>query len=80
MTVILLNAMALSVVWIGIDDKILKTVEQIQEIFNYIFIVECALKLTAYQKFYFYSGWNLFDAIIVFGGIVGILFKSSLAS
>jgi len=80
MIIIIFNAVALTFVWIGIDQEIFSNVEKIQEIFNYIFIIECLLKLTAYQKFYFNSGWNFFDATVVVGGILGIIFKDSIAT
>ena len=65
MTIILLNALALSCVWIDINPVIAINVEELQEIFNYIFILEMILKIIAYQKFYFYNGWNIFDFIVV---------------
>jgi len=80
MIIIIFNAVALTFVWIGIDQEIFHNVEKIQEIFNYIFIIECLLKLIAYQKFYFNSGWNFFDAVVVVGGILGIIFKDSIAT
>lgn len=80
MIIIIFNAAALTFVWVDIDPQIFHMVEEIQEIFNYIFIVECLLKLIAYQKFYFYSGWNVFDFVVVGGGILGTVFKESVAT
>jgi hypothetical protein len=53
MVVILLNAVALACVWVGISQSQLQYLETIQDIFNFIFILECILKLIAYQRLYF---------------------------
>ena len=80
MTIIILNAVALCFIWVGIDPMIYTLVDEIQEIFNYMFILECTLKLIAYERFYFYNGWNVFDFVVVGGGILGTVFKNSLAT
>jgi len=38
------------------------------------------LKIIAYRKFYFFSGWNVFDLIVVIGGIYGLLLQSGFTS
>ena len=43
---------------------------------NFIFMIECILKLIAYRKFYFNSGWNVFDFFIVAGGLLGLIVKN----
>lgn len=45
-----------------------------------IFIVETSLKLTALGKTYFRSKWNRFDFIIVFGLVIGIILKQTIAN
>ena len=50
MSVILLNALALTFVWVGISPSFTDSLEAIQEVFNFIFMIECVLKLMAYQK------------------------------
>ena len=40
-----------------------------------VFTIEAILKLIAYDKHYFYSGWNWFDFIIVLLAWMGILLK-----
>jgi hypothetical protein len=37
------------------------------------------LKIVVYQKFYFYSGWNIFDFTVVLGGLFGMIGKDSFA-
>lgn len=36
------------------------------------------VKLTAYQLIYFYDNWNIFDFVVVVGGVFGMIFKSSV--
>ena len=48
-------------------------VEVFQDILTYIFIIECILKLIAYNLLYFQNGWNNFDLIVVIGGLYGLL-------
>ena len=73
MTFIVLNAFVLSLVWIDIDPRVIYYTDQIQEFLNFIFMIECVLKLIAYRKFYFNSGWNIFDFSVVAGGVLGLL-------
>jgi hypothetical protein len=53
MAMILLNAATLAMIWVGMSQDRLNFLENFSDIFNYIFIIECALKLIAYQKVYF---------------------------
>lgn len=76
MSVILLNALALTLIWVGISFELIDLLETIQEVFNFIFMIECLLKLIAYQKNYFNNGWNNFDFMVVVGGIYGLVMKS----
>ena len=73
MVMIMLNAISLAMIWIGMSQKWLNYLETASIIFNYIFILECVLKLIAYQKVYFKNGWNKFDFAIVVFGIWGLL-------
>ena len=76
MSVIVLNAIALTFIWVGISPGLVDILENVQEVFNFIFMIECALKLLAYQKSYFKNGWNNFDFMVVVGGIYGLVMKS----
>ena len=42
-------------------------------------MIECLLKLIAYQRSYFKNGWNNFDFVVVVGGIYGLVMKSQLS-
>jgi hypothetical protein len=79
MSIILLNAGVLTMVWVGISKEMTENSELLQDIFNYIFIAECMIKIVVYQKFYFYSGWNIFDFTVVLGGLFGTIGKDSFA-
>ena len=48
----------------------------INYIFSSIFLIECILKLIAFQFTYFQSSWNVFDFIVVIGSIVDILLSN----
>ena len=55
-----------------------KIVTNITEISNYIFAaiftLEAIIKITALGKVYFKDNWNVFDLVIVFLTIIGIIF------
>ena len=80
MTFIVLNAFVLSIVWIDIDPIVIYYTEHIQEFLNVIFMIECVLKLIAYRRFYFNSGWNIFDFSVVAGGLLGLLVQNQLTA
>ena len=48
MSVILLNALVLTFIWVGISPEFTDILEAVQEVFNIIFMIECLLKLIAY--------------------------------
>lgn len=45
--------------------------------FSIIFIIEAFLKLCAYRKAYFLSGWNIFDFFVVMASILDIIMSYS---
>lgn len=47
----------------------MRYVNFVQDIFTLLFMAECGLKLVAYKKTYFKNPWNIFDFIIVVGGL-----------
>lgn len=75
---ILLNAFVLTFVWTNIDPDIVYYTEILQDIFSYIFMLECLIKVIAYEKYYFNNGWNIFDFIIVTAGLMRYLFTDSI--
>jgi len=72
MFIILLNAIALSMVWNNISSDINLRAEQIQYYSNLIFIAEAIIKITALGKFYFKDGWNNFDFGVVCMGVLSM--------
>ena len=79
MAIIIINAITLTMVWVDISPKISRYTEFLQEVFNFIFLIECALKLTAYNMLYFQSGWNTFDFILVIGGLISLVLDSNFS-
>ena len=46
-------------------------------VFSLIFIMEMVLKLLAFNKAYFYSGWNIFDFFVVMASILDIILDNT---
>ena len=70
---IVLNTVVLALKWYD-DPALLPSInEKINFVFAGIFTVEAIIKLIAYGKYYFDSGWNVFDFVIVIGTIGGIM-------
>lgn len=78
MMVITFNALALVCVWPGIDPQIVSVSETMQNVFTWIFLIEFVLKIVAYQRIYFHSGWNVFDFVVAVAGAVGVIFGSEV--
>ena len=45
--------------------------------FSIIFITEMTLKLLAFGKAYFFSGWNIFDFFVVMASILDIILSET---
>lgn len=71
MLCIVLNAIVLGLVFKNISMEFYQLLDQGQNILTLIFVIECVLKLIAYQKVYFLNGWNNFDFVVVLTGIIG---------
>ena len=56
------------------------TLTTLNTIFSYIFICELILKLMAYGKDYFLSGWNIFDFFVVSASVLDIILQFSGSS
>lgn len=81
MIIIIMNAFALSFVWVNIDQNLVNKVGVIQEVFTIVFIIECIMKLVAYYPtLYFSTAWNKFDFLIVVGGLLGTFFKAEMSN
>ena len=71
------------VMTISDDDIPLSTAEtltMLNSVFSYVFITELILKLIAYGKSYFLSGWNIFDFFVVSASVFDIILQYSGAS
>ena len=73
---IVLNTVAMAVVYLGMSDDYKFTLEVLNYIFAFIFNCEMILKLFAMGKCYFQELWNCFDCSIVVGTDFGILLKA----
>lgn len=73
---IVLNTVAMAVVYLGMSDQYKFTLEVLNYIFAFIFNCEMILKLFAMGKCYFQELWNWFDCFIVVGTDFGILLKA----
>ena len=78
MFAIIANAMALCTVWPNISDSTVYYSEMVQGVCTWIFIFECGAKLIAYKGIYFYDGWNIFDFVVVCGGVFGMVFETNV--
>lgn len=44
--------------------------------FSILFMVEMVLKLLAFSKAYFYSGWNIFDFFVVMASVLDLILSN----
>lgn len=70
MACILLNVLVMCVDWEGIDDDTVAITGVINSIFMWIFTAECAVKLVALDKHYFFDAWNVFDFVVVAASLI----------
>ena len=69
MVIIFLNALALSIVAKKLDLRVSATIKFLELVYLAIFSLESIIKILAMQKAFFFDKWNLFDFIIVIGGL-----------
>ena len=69
MVIIFLNALALSIVAKKLDPRASAAIQILELVFLVIFGLESIIKILAMQKAFFFDKWNLFDFIIVIGGL-----------
>lgn len=74
---ILGNTMALAVVYFGASDAYLLALERVNIAFVLVFCVEAMLKLVAYGSLYWRDYWNVFDFVIVFASVIGVLVSAA---
>lgn len=56
------------------------TLSNINFAFSVVFIMELALKLLAFNKAYFLSGWNMFDFFVVMASVLDIILSTTGSS
>ncbi|VDI64609.1 Hypothetical predicted protein [Mytilus galloprovincialis] len=69
---IVLNTLFMMLEHHGQPQELTTTLEVSNYIFTSVFILEAVLKIMSWSKFYFKSGWNLFDFVIVIASIIDI--------
>jgi len=70
---IIANTIVLATTWYDEPGEVEIITEILNYIFAAIFTIEAIIKLIGFGKSYFKDGWNIFDLIIVFGTLVGIV-------
>jgi len=74
---IMLNVVTMSLNYYQADKEYIENLAMINSILTWVFIVECAMKLTSYgPRAYFHDGWNQFDFFVVSSSIVDLLLSS----
>lgn len=73
--IIFINLTVLTLYWVNVPATIINVMEIINYIFVVIFTFESILKIGAYGYYYFYSGWNVFDFLIVIGAWASLFLK-----
>jgi len=75
--VIVANILVMTISDDDISASMTATLTMLNSVFSYIFITELTLKLIAYGKSYFLSGWNIFDFFVVSASVFDIILQYS---
>lgn len=78
-TCIISNMIILMINWPDLDDLTVNFIGEMNNIFNYVFIIEAVLKIYVYRCSYFKNGWNILDFVIIIYSLISLLLKSFLA-
>ena len=68
-----LNALIMTLRYVGISQEMEDILKLLNYIFTAIFFIEMVIRLSAYGKNYFKDYWYVFDFIIVIGSLVLIV-------
>jgi hypothetical protein len=77
---IISNMITLMMNWAGKDKRTNDFIDNMNTIFNYIFIGEAVLKIFVYRQQYFRNGWNIMDFVIVVTSTIQLLLASTITS
>lgn len=75
MSCILLNTLALAVVWYEQPTEVSDFQEYLNYVFMAIFTLEAIVKLIALRSAYFIDAWNIFDFVVVVGSLAALVFS-----
>ncbi|CAK91591.1 unnamed protein product (macronuclear) [Paramecium tetraurelia] len=77
LSVIILNTCVMMIQYLRSPQELTDAIQSLNWIFLAIFSIEAILKLIVYRKFYFSSGWNVFDFTVVLLTILGVILEQS---
>ncbi|CAK62390.1 unnamed protein product (macronuclear) [Paramecium tetraurelia] len=77
LSVIILNTCVMMIQYLRSPQELTDAIQILNWIFLAIFSIEAILKLIVYRKFYFTSGWNVFDFTVVLLTILGVILEQS---
>ncbi|XP_078008204.1 sodium channel protein type 10 subunit alpha [Phascolarctos cinereus] len=80
MVLICLNMITMMVETDNQSDEKTKILNRINQFFVAIFTAECVLKAIALRHYYFTSGWNIFDLIVVLLSVASLVFSGIMKS
>ncbi|CAD8045308.1 unnamed protein product [Paramecium primaurelia] len=77
LSIIILNTCVMMIQYLRSPQELTDAIQILNWIFLSIFSIEAILKLIVYRKFYFTSGWNVFDFTVVLLTILGVILEQS---
>ncbi|CAD8151145.1 unnamed protein product [Paramecium pentaurelia] len=77
LVVIILNTCVMMIQYLRSPQELTDAIQILNWIFLAVFSIEAILKLIVYRKFYFTSGWNVFDFTVVLLTILGVILEQS---
>jgi hypothetical protein len=71
---IIVNVITMSLNFYQADKNYIDNLTNINLVLTWVFIIECAMKLTTYgPRAYFHDGWNQFDFFVVSCSVIDLL-------
>ena len=80
LTCISLNAILMTIRYVGMPNQLIDIIRDINYVFTGIFFIEMIIRLLAYGKNYFRDYWYIFDFVIVLGSIAMVFVSLNFGS
>ena len=80
LTCISLNAILMTIRYVGMPNQLIDIIRDINYVFTGIFFLEMIIRLLAYGKNYFRDYWYIFDFVIVLGSIAMVFVSLNFGS